>query len=119
MIATAIAAATGVVVSLVLVPRFGLIGAAIGMGTAIVTENTGTMVAVKWRLGFWPFNLAWLKPLAAGAIAAGGAVGGTAPPPPPRGADPQGEGLRGLPCRPLPRPPLPFRPLPPGQEVPR
>src|SRR3712207_9548978 len=71
MIATAIAAATGVVVSLVLVPRFGLIGAAIGMGTAIVTENTGTMAAVKWRLGFWPFNLAWLKPLAAGAIAAG------------------------------------------------
>ena len=70
MIATTIAAATGVVVSLVLVPRFGLIGAAIGMGTAIVTENTGTMAAVKWRLGFWPFNLAWLKPLAAGAIAA-------------------------------------------------
>jgi len=70
MIATTIAAATGVVVSLVLVPRYGLIGAAIGMGTAIVTENTGTMAAVKWRLGFWPFNLAWLKPLAAGAIAA-------------------------------------------------
>lgn len=70
MIATTIAAATGVVVSLVLVPRYGLIGAAVGMGTAIVTENTGTMAAVKWRLGFWPFNLAWLKPLAAGAIAA-------------------------------------------------
>jgi uncharacterized RDD family membrane protein YckC len=41
------------------------------MATAIITENTGTMGAVKWRLGFWPFNLAWLKPLAAGAIAAG------------------------------------------------
>ena len=71
MIATTIAAATGVVVSLILVPRYGLIGAAIGMGTAIITENTGTMTAVKWRLGFWPFNLAWLKPLSAGAMAAG------------------------------------------------
>ena len=70
MIATAIAAVTGVVVSLILVPQFGLLGAAIGMATAIITENTGTMSAVKWRLGYWPFNLAWLKPLAAGIIAA-------------------------------------------------
>lgn len=71
MIATSIAAVTGVVVSLILIPRYEILGAAIGMATAIITENTGTMAAVKWRLGFWPFNLAWLKPLAAGAIAAG------------------------------------------------
>ncbi len=70
MIATSIAAVTGVVVSLILIPRFEILGAAIGMATAIIMENTGTMAAVKWRLGFWPFNLAWLKPLAAGAIAA-------------------------------------------------
>jgi O-antigen/teichoic acid export membrane protein len=70
MIATAVAAVTGVVVSLILIPQFGLLGAAIGMATAIITENTGTMAAVKWRLGYWPFNLAWLKPLAAGIIAA-------------------------------------------------
>ena len=71
MIATSVAAVTGVVVSLILIPRYEILGAAIGMATAIITENTGTMAAVKWRLGFWPFNLAWLKPLAAGAIAAG------------------------------------------------
>jgi O-antigen/teichoic acid export membrane protein len=71
MIATSVAAVTGVVVSLILIPRYEILGAAIGMATAIITENTGTMVAVKWRLGFWPFNLAWLKPLVAGAIAAG------------------------------------------------
>ncbi|QIN81733.1 oligosaccharide flippase family protein [Rubrobacter tropicus] len=70
MIATSVAAVTGVVVSLILIPRYEILGAAIGMATAIITENTGTMAAVKWRLGFWPFNLAWLKPLAAGAIAA-------------------------------------------------
>jgi O-antigen/teichoic acid export membrane protein len=70
MIAASAAAVTGVVVSLILIPRYEILGAAIGMATAITTENTGTMAAVKWRLGFWPFNLAWLKPLAAGAIAA-------------------------------------------------
>ncbi|HEV2093843.1 MAG TPA: flippase [Rubrobacter sp.] len=71
MIAASVAAVTGVVVSFILIPRYEILGAAIGMATAIITENTGTMAAVKWRLGFWPFNLAWLKPLAAGAIAAG------------------------------------------------
>ena len=70
MIATSVAAVTGVVVSLTLIPPYEILGAAIGMATAIITENTGTMAAVKWRLGFWPFNLAWLKPLAAGAVAA-------------------------------------------------
>ena len=69
MIATAIAAVTGVVASLILIPTFGLLGAACGMATAIITENTLTMSAVKWRLGYWPFNLAWLKPLLAGTIA--------------------------------------------------
>jgi O-antigen/teichoic acid export membrane protein len=70
MIATTVAATTGVVVSLILIPRYEVLGAAIGMATAIITENTGTMSAVKWRLGYWPFNLAWLKPLAAGTISA-------------------------------------------------
>jgi O-antigen/teichoic acid export membrane protein len=71
MIATAVAAVTGVVVSFILIPRLEILGAAIGMATAIIAENTGTMTAVKLRLGFWPFNLAWLKPLAAGLLAAG------------------------------------------------
>ena len=71
MIATAVAACTGVVVSFILIPRLEILGAAIGMATAITAENTGTMSAVKWRLGFWPFNPAWLKPLAAGLLAAG------------------------------------------------
>jgi O-antigen/teichoic acid export membrane protein len=69
MIATSVAAITGVVVSFILIPRFEVLGAALGMATAIIVENTGTMSAVKWRLGYWPVNLMWLKPLAAGAIA--------------------------------------------------
>ncbi len=70
MIATSVAAATGVIVSFILIPRFDVLGAAIGMATAIIVENTGTMSAVKWRLGYWPVNSAWLKPLTAGAVAA-------------------------------------------------
>jgi O-antigen/teichoic acid export membrane protein len=69
MIATSAAAITGVVASLILIPRFEVMGAAIGMATAIIVENTGTMSAVKWRLGYWPVNFMWLKPLTAGAVA--------------------------------------------------
>jgi O-antigen/teichoic acid export membrane protein len=68
MIATSVAAVTGVIVSLILIPRLEVLGAAIGMATAIIVENTGTMSAVKWRLGYWPVNVMWLKPLTAGAI---------------------------------------------------
>jgi O-antigen/teichoic acid export membrane protein len=70
MIATSVAAITGVIVSFILIPRFEVLGAGLGMATAIIVENTGTMSAVKWRLGYWPFNITWLKPLAAGAISA-------------------------------------------------
>jgi O-antigen/teichoic acid export membrane protein len=68
MIATSVSAIVGVIVSLILIPRFDVLGAAIGMATAIIVENTGTMSAVKWRLGYWPVNAMWLKPLTAGAI---------------------------------------------------
>jgi O-antigen/teichoic acid export membrane protein len=69
MIATSTAAILGVIVSFILIPRFEVLGAAIGMSTAIIVENTLTMSAVKWRLGYWPVNFLWLKPLTAGAVA--------------------------------------------------
>jgi len=68
MIATSVAAITGVIVSFILIPRFEVLGAALGMATAIIVENTGTMSAVKWRLGYWPVNFMWLKPLTAGVV---------------------------------------------------
>ena len=43
------------------------------MATAIIAENTGTMLAVRWRLGYWPYNWSWLKPIAAGLLAAAAA----------------------------------------------
>jgi O-antigen/teichoic acid export membrane protein len=73
MVATAAAALVGVGVSFALVPGLGMLGAALGMASAIVTENTATMLGVRWRLGIWPYNWAWLKPIAAGLLAAAGA----------------------------------------------
>jgi O-antigen/teichoic acid export membrane protein len=75
MVATAVASVVGVVVSFVLIglaptPEQKILGAAVGMSSAILTENTATLLAVKRRLGFWPYNLAWMKPLAAGLAAA-------------------------------------------------
>jgi O-antigen/teichoic acid export membrane protein len=81
MVATAAAALVGVAVSFALVPTIGMLGAALGMASAITTENTATMLSVRRRLGFWPYSWAWLKPLAAGVLAAAAAflVGLVAP----------------------------------------
>src|SRR5918999_6248193 len=78
MVATAVASVVGVVVSFVLIglaptPEQKILGAAVGMASAIVTENAATLLAVRRRLGFWPYNLAWLKPLVAGLAAAAAA----------------------------------------------
>jgi O-antigen/teichoic acid export membrane protein len=73
MVATATAAVTGLAACFALVPSLGMLGAALGMATAIIAENTATLLAVRRRLGFWPYNWAWLKPLAAGLLAAGAA----------------------------------------------
>lgn len=71
MVATVIGASTGVAACFFLIPTYGLVGAAIGASAAIVTENTLTVLAVRQRLGFWPYSLAFLKPLSAGLLAAG------------------------------------------------
>jgi O-antigen/teichoic acid export membrane protein len=75
MVATAVAAVVGLAVSILLIwtaptPEGKILGAAIGMAAGIITENTATLLAVRRRLGFWPYNLAWIKPLAAGLISA-------------------------------------------------
>jgi O-antigen/teichoic acid export membrane protein len=75
MAATAVAALVGLAVSVPLIylsptPEGKILGAAIGMATGIVVENTATLLAVRRRLGFWPYNLAWVKPLVAGLVAA-------------------------------------------------
>lgn len=75
MVATGASSLVGVAVSFTLIglaptTEGRILGAAIGMSSAIVTENAATLLAVKRRLDFWPYNLAWLKPLGAGLISA-------------------------------------------------
>ena len=75
MVATGVAALVGLAMSIFLVwnaptPEQKILGAAVGMASGIVTENTATLIAVRLRLGFWPYNRAWIKPLVAGLLAA-------------------------------------------------
>ncbi len=73
MVASATGAVLGVGACFLLVPEFGLVGAAIGVSAAISLENAATLVMVRRRLGVWPFSPQYLKPLSAGILAAGAA----------------------------------------------
>jgi O-antigen/teichoic acid export membrane protein len=80
MVATAAAAVVGLATSVALVwgaesLEDRVLGAALGMACGIVVENTATLIAVRRRLGFWPYDRQWTKPLAAGLLAAAAAYG--------------------------------------------
>jgi O-antigen/teichoic acid export membrane protein len=54
-------------------PVFGIMGAAVATATGLFLVNALTVFFVRRLLGSWPFNWLYLKPLAAGLLAAGGA----------------------------------------------
>lgn len=54
-----------------LTPVFGLMGAAVATAAGIFLVNSLTVFYVKRMLGEWPYNRYYLKPLAAGLLAAG------------------------------------------------
>ena len=56
--------------NLVLVPRFGIFGAAAATAVAVVLANVVTLLFVYRRLGFWPYSTRYVKPVIAGLIAA-------------------------------------------------
>jgi O-antigen/teichoic acid export membrane protein len=59
-----------VALNLLLIPRFGLVGAAVANAVAMALVNAG-LTAQVWRLtGMHPYDRGWLKPLAAGLGAA-------------------------------------------------
>jgi len=70
VIATAITLAAG----LALVPSYGLLGAATAAAAGLIAVNALTLFAVSRLLGFWPYNLLYLKPLSAGLLAAGASL---------------------------------------------
>lgn len=58
--------------SVVLVPPYGAMGAAIATATGVVLFNVASVLFVRRLLGVWPYNRQYLKPLAAGGLAAAG-----------------------------------------------
>ena len=58
--------------NLLLIPRFGILGAAIATGAAMVVGNFLGLAQVRWFLKLSPYDRKWAKPLAAGL--AGGLV---------------------------------------------
>ena len=55
-----------------LAPVFGLMGAAVATATGLFLVNALTVFFIRRLLGSWPYNRLYLKPLAAGLLAAGG-----------------------------------------------
>jgi O-antigen/teichoic acid export membrane protein len=73
MFATLGSAASAVALNLLLVPLFGIFGAAAGTAAALVLLNAITLLFVHRILGFWPYDARYAKPVVAGLLAAASA----------------------------------------------
>ncbi|MDD5085853.1 MAG: flippase [Candidatus Omnitrophica bacterium] len=63
--------ALALILNFILIPPFGIVGAATATGISIVFVNILRLAEVSIIFGFSPYNLKFLKPLAAGLIAFG------------------------------------------------
>ena len=70
MVSTAGSALAAVALNLLLVPRYGVGGAAAATAAALIFANGSSLLFVRGRLGFWPYGPRYAKPLLAGLIAA-------------------------------------------------
>jgi O-antigen/teichoic acid export membrane protein len=70
MVATLGSTAAAAVLNLLLVPAFGIFGAAVATAAAVVLVNVITVLFVHQLLGFWPFSAYYAKPIVAGLLAA-------------------------------------------------
>jgi O-antigen/teichoic acid export membrane protein len=70
MVSTVGSAVAAVALNLLLVPAYGVAGAAAATAAALVLANGSSLVFVYRRLGFWPYDRRYAKPLLAGLVAA-------------------------------------------------
>jgi len=70
MVSTVGSAVAAVALNLVLVPAYGVAGAAAATAAALVLANGSSLIFVHRRLGFWPYDRRYARPLLAGLIAA-------------------------------------------------
>jgi len=68
VINTVTAALLNIVLNLLLIPIYGIAGAAIGTGLSIIIIQIVKLIEVKLFLGFSPYELNFLKPVFAGLI---------------------------------------------------
>ena len=69
MTATISSAIVAVVANLLLVPEFGILGAAVATAAALIVSNSLSLFFVRRYLGFWPYGRRYVKPLISGAVA--------------------------------------------------
>jgi O-antigen/teichoic acid export membrane protein len=70
MFATLGSIAAAAVLNLLLVPAFGIFGAAAATAAAVILANVVTLSFVHRLLGFWPYSARYAKPVLAGLLAA-------------------------------------------------
>ena len=70
MFATVGSIAAAALLNLLLVPAFGIFGAAAATAVALVLVNAVTLLFVHRLLGFWPYSARYAKPAIAGLLAA-------------------------------------------------
>jgi len=64
--------AANIGLNLYLIPRYGVLGAAIATSVALAAINIIGLIEVKLLLGIWPYRLSYLKLVAAAAVALAG-----------------------------------------------
>ena len=69
MAATVSSAFAAIFLNLLLVPAFGIFGAAVATAAALVVSNSLSLFFVNRFLGFWPYEWRYVKPLVAGFVA--------------------------------------------------
>jgi len=70
MVSTVGSALAAVALNLLLVPAYGVAGAAAATAAALVLANGSSLLFVRRRLGFWPYGRRYARPLLAGLVAA-------------------------------------------------
>jgi O-antigen/teichoic acid export membrane protein len=70
MFATLGSIAAAALLNLLLVPAFGIFGAAAATAVALVLVNAVTLFFVHRLMGFWPYSARYAKPVIAGLLTA-------------------------------------------------
>ncbi|MCD4691217.1 flippase, partial [bacterium] len=68
----AVVTAANIGLNLYLIPRYGVLGAAVATSVSLVAINIVGLIEVKLLLGIWPYRLSYLKLVVAGVVALAG-----------------------------------------------